>query len=98
MKAPSMTPEEARRFDRFSIANAAAVEHALPCGCAPYVDVFTYRRWQAQGMQVQKGQRAVKIPTISTHVSEDKTTGERKVYRRRGMSAVFCRCQVEARS
>ena len=51
----SFTPETARHFDRYSIANAVTVKQALPCGCEPYVDVFTYRRWKAQGFQVQRG-------------------------------------------
>jgi len=50
---PTFTPETARRFDRYSVANAVMLKEALPCGCEPYIDVFTYRRRKAQGFQVQ---------------------------------------------
>jgi N-terminal domain of anti-restriction factor ArdC len=91
---PRFTPETAREFDRFSVANAVTVKKSLPCGCEPYVDVFTYRRWQAQGFQVQRGQKAIKLPLIYKRSETDPKTGERTESRRVGRSAVFCRCQV----
>jgi hypothetical protein len=92
-----MTAEEARSFDSFSVANAVTVEQALPCGCEPYVDVFTYRRWQAQGMQVQRGEKAIRLPLIYQRTEKDPETGEETTARRMGRSAVFCRCQVKPR-
>lgn len=91
----SFTPETARQFDRYSIANAVTVKQALPCGCEPYVDVFTFRRWKAQGFQVQRGERAVRLPLIYQRTETDPNTGEERTRQRAGRSAVFCRCQVK---
>jgi hypothetical protein len=91
---PTLTPETARQFDRYSVANAVTLKETLPCGCEPYVDVFTYRRWKAQGFQVQKGEKAIKLPLIYQRTEKDRETGEETVTRRMGRSAVFCRCQV----
>ena len=90
----TFTPQTARQFDRFSVANAVTVKKSLPCGCEPYVDVFTYRRWKAQGFQVQRGQKAIKLPLIYKLSETDPKTGERTESRRIGSAAVFCRCQV----
>ncbi len=90
----AFTPETARRFDRYSISNAAALKDTLSCGCEPYVDVFTYRRWKAQGFQVKKGETAIKLPLIFQRTETDAATGEQVTTRRVGRSAVFCRCQV----
>lgn len=86
----------ARHFDRYSVANAVTVKSALACGCEPYVDVFTYRRWQAQGMQVQRGEHAIRLPVIYAREETDPETGETRSRRRFGKSAVFCRHQVKA--
>jgi len=92
---PRFTSETARQFDRFSVANAVTVKKSLPCGCEPYVDVFTYRRWKAQGFQVQRGEKAIKLPLIYQRSETDPKTGERTEAQRVGRSAVFCRCQVK---
>ena len=91
----SFTPETARQFDRYSIANAVTVKQSLPCGCEPYVDVFTYRRWKGQGFQVQRGENAIRLPLIYSRIEKDAATGEEHTETRRGRSAVFCRCQVK---
>ncbi len=93
--AQSMTAAEARSFDRVSVANSVAVQQALDCGCEPYVDVFTYRRWKAQGFQVQRGEKAIRLPLIYARTEKDPETGEESTTRRRGRSAVFCRHQVQ---
>jgi hypothetical protein len=90
----TFTPETARHFDRYSVANAVTLKEALPCGCEPYRDVFTYRRWRAQGFQVQRGEKAIRLPLIYQRVEKDAETGEERSTRRTGRSAVFCRCQV----
>jgi hypothetical protein len=90
----TFTPETARQFDRYSVANAVTLKEALPCGCEPYQDVFTYRRWKAQGFQVQRGQKAIRLPLIYRREEKDRETGKETVTRRMGRSAVFCRCQV----
>jgi hypothetical protein len=90
-----MTESEARSFDRYSIANAVHAESSLGCGCQAYQDIFTYRRWQGLGFQVQKGQKAVKLPVIK-HVDREKDDGEVEHRRIFGTSAVFCRHQVRS--
>ena len=54
-----MTADQARTFTTYSVGNVVRVKQALACGCEPYQDVFTYRRWQALGFQVQKGQHNI---------------------------------------
>ena len=85
---PAFTAETARRFERYSEANAAAIREALPCECEPYRDVFTYRRWQAQGMQVQKGERSLRLPLLYSRKERDEQTGEERETRRRGTPSV----------
>ena len=89
-----LSADQARSFPTYSVANAVTVTEALPCGCEPYVSVFTYRRWTAQGFQVQRGEKAIRLPLIYKRSEKDPETGAETVTRRRGRSAVFCRCQV----
>lgn len=93
-KRAPMTPEEATRFGHRSALNAAIVASALPCGCEPYQDVFTFNRWLAQGLAVQKGQHAVKLAVLKEvdEVDDDGPTG--RTIRVRAGAAVFCRHQV----
>ena len=91
-----MSPDEARSFDRYSVSNAARVMAERGCGCEPYVDVFTYRRWLAQGFQVQKGERSIRIPTIRYVERKNRQTGQPERVRLMQTSSVFCRCQVQA--
>ena len=95
MTQQAMTALEARSFDRYSVANAATVMAERGCGCKPYVDVFTYRRWQAQGFQVQQGEKSIRIPTMIRMEKRNERTGEieRAVLRR--TASVFCRHQVQ---
>ena len=91
----SMSAAEARQFSTHSIANTIAVESALNCSCEAYRDIFTYNRWKAQGFQVQKGQKAIRLPLVRTVDREDPETGKTETRRVLGRSAVFCRCQVK---
>ena len=92
----TMTAVEARHFDRFSMTNAAIVAEAFPCGCEAYRDVFTYRRWQAQGFQVETGQKSTRIETWIPVKKTDEVTGEKRVVGKRPRTAsVFCRHQVK---
>ncbi len=95
MTQPEMTASDARHFERYSVANAATVMHSRGCGCKPYVDVFTYQRWRAQGFQVQKGEKSIRIPTITRIEKTNKETGEIERFGRRHISFVFCRHQVK---
>ena len=90
----SMTASEARSFDRYSVGNAASVMTALSCGCQPYQDVFTYNRWRAQGFQVQRGQKAIKLPVIITREVEGQDSEEARYIKLLRTTAVFCRHQV----
>ena len=91
---PKMTPTQARSFERYSKANAILVKTCLECGCEPYVDVFTFRRWAAQGFHVNKGERSIRLPVIMAKEIEDKDTGDAKTIRIMGNAPVFCRHQV----
>ena len=93
----AVTAEEARHFDRISVGNAVLVHTLLDCGCQPYQDVFTYRRWQAQGFQVQRGQKAIRLLLVKAVTQKDAETGEEKTRKVLSRSAVFCRCQIKRR-
>lgn len=99
-KAPAMTAGQAVSFDRFSIANAVTVASALACGCEAYQDVFTYRRWKAQGYQVakgskgSKGSKAIKLPQVCT-VDRENQDGSIEQVKLFHTSAVFCRHQLK---
>ena len=91
-----MTAEDAKRFGRYSAQNAGAVYAALKCGCQPYQDVFTFKRWIALGFVVRKGEKAIKLPLVKDVTKTDEETGEETTGRRiLGLSFVFCRCQVQ---
>ena len=91
---PAMTPTEAVAFEGYSVANALTVTSNLDCGCKPYVDVFTYRRWAAQGYQVQSDQKGIKVPVMSTQRIVDEETGDVTFKTFRKNSALFCKHQV----
>lgn len=93
MTTYTMTNETARTFDRKSRSHEmvlAQVAAEKGCNCAAYVDWFTYRRWKAQEMQVQKGERGIKLTTW-VPVKDDDGNVVRTFPR---TVTVFCRCQV----
>ena len=89
-----MTREAAQQFERFSVSNAAHVKAALSCACNPYEDVYTMRRWNAQGFSVRKGSKAIMLPIIKHVPATDRQTEEATVIKLMGRAWVFCRCQV----
>lgn len=93
---PKMTAEDARTFDSFSRANYALLKAELTCGCEPYNDVFTLKRWNAQGYRIVKGQKAHRITVFIHRDVEDEETGKVKHFSRPWTAYVFCRCQVKA--
>ncbi len=99
---PKFTPETARTFDRFSIANAAQamrdLQEAGCCrgACQPYEDIYTFNRWAAQGYYVRKGQHGAKLSIIIENTKEDEE-GNKTAVSRPWMTTVFCRCQVEVK-
>ena len=105
---PPMTADEARSFpagERVSSiirVTQALTERALPdCHCEPYTDVFTFRRWIAQGRAVRKGEHGIPLPvvvertTVATDELGDETSRTARILQR---SYVFCRCQTKARA
>ena len=93
-----MTAEQAQTFDGHSIANALILTQAAQerqCACIPYQDWYTYKRWRAQGMQVQKGEHGVKLTTYIP-VTKETDDGKTEVtHTRPWHTSVFCRCQVK---
>ena len=95
-KRPPMTADEARSFDRFSVANAARVAGAIAargCDCEPYGDVFTFGRWIAQDRVVCKGEKGIQLPVVIHGTKETKAGGVEEITLLR-RSYVFCRCQT----
>ena len=86
-----MTAEEATEFRHFSVHNAVEAQEACPeATCQAYVDIFTRRRWVAQGYQVRKGEQGTEV---TTWIPAPMTPRGRQ--RRRPKRAVlFCRHQV----
>lgn len=95
-KAYQFTAENATVFSHTSDKNRAIVESARECSCEAYQDIFTYQRWQAQGFQVQKGEKGTRIATyrpitkVNEETGEEEVKGQQPVYK-----TVFCRCQVK---
>lgn len=95
--AMAMSELEAKKFESFSEQNYEAVKAELDCECEPYVDVFTFNRWKAQGYSVIKGEKAIRIKTVVSKEIEDKKTGDKELKKFPKQACVFCRCQVEKR-
>jgi len=91
-----MTPTDATRFEHgeslASVIVLTQVANERGCGCRAYADWFTYKRWTAQGMQVQRGEHGVKLTVyVPNKPDEDgESTGTHPWH-----STVFCRCQVK---
>lgn len=104
-KTQQMTASEAKSFEHgLSQKNYLIVKMLLaskpePCECEPYEDVFTYRRWVAQGFYVVRGSKAIKAPLIKTGSKEVTNTAtgkpDKKFWRILTVSYLFCRCQVK---
>ena len=90
-----MTAQEATRFEHGQSTGSALIlilaTQERGCICEPYVDWFTYKRWKAQGFQVQKGEKSIHLTTFIPIKNED---GE-QIGTRPWCSCVFCRCQVK---
>ncbi|MGR9527652.1 ArdC-like ssDNA-binding domain-containing protein (plasmid) [Priestia megaterium] len=93
--AMKMSELEAKKFEGFSEINYEILKETLECDCEPYVDIFTFNRWKAQGYSVMKGQKATKISTIIKKEVEDKKTKKKELKSFPKNTSVFCRCQVE---
>ena len=103
---PPMTADDARHFETFSVANAAAVAASIAargCQCRPYEDVFTFARWRAQGRVVRRGEHGLRLVTYVTVLERVDQNGETadgandqpRGYRMPRPTFVFCRCQTD---
>ena len=90
-----MTEREATSFDTFSMMNATIVVSERKCECQPYIDIFTYNRWKAQGFQVKRGEHGTHIQTFVPITKADNDGNVKVTGRVPKTSVVFCRCQVE---
>ena len=89
-----MSAASALSFEHFSVHNAVQAQLACPTAqCEAYRDIFTRRRWRAQGYAVRKGEPGTPITTWIVVPSRD--DGEDKPNRRPKRVFVFCRHQVE---
>lgn len=88
-----MSAEDARSFQHFSVHNAVQAQMACPeATCEAYQDIFTYRRWRAQGYAVRKGEHGTPVTTwITVKARED----DEKPKTRPKRAVLFCRHQVE---
>ena len=96
----AMTAVQATTFEHGkSLASElvlALAAQANGCSCEAYRDWFTYKRWQAQGYQVQRGEHGVKLQTWIHYPTKDKHGNEVERVRPKS-TTVFCRCQVRPR-
>jgi antirestriction protein ArdC len=67
------------------------------CACQAYQDWFTFRRWQAQGMQVQRGEKGTKLTTYIPVFVTDDSGDKHPSGTRPKTTSVFCHCQVKAK-
>lgn len=92
----ALQAENARQFNHFSIHNAVQAQLACPEGlCEAYKDIFTFRRWKAQGYFVRKGEKGTRITTWIPKVATDEKGSEKVIGKRPKKAVVFCRHQVE---
>lgn len=90
------TAEQAKTFSGLSVANYLRIKAALKCQCEPYDSVFTYARWSAQGYQVQRGEKGIKIFTMIP-TTREKADGTVVTSARPWTAVVFCKCQVKVK-
>jgi hypothetical protein len=93
MKRKRLTSDEARTLDTTLTKNALIVATTLECRCEPYRDVFTFRRWLAQGQAVRQGEKGLRLLYIGNEEQEG-PDGTVEMKRVKSRSVVFCRCQV----
>lgn len=96
-RAQQISAEDARAFPHFSIHNAVQAQMACPDGsCEAYRDIFTFRRWRAQGFVVRKGEHGTTVTTwVPTKTRPTDTTEPAQVRRAPKRAVLFCRHQVE---
>jgi hypothetical protein len=90
----TLTREAATTFARESTSNAVLLKSILSCACNPYQDVFTFNRWKAQSMCVNKGAHGIHLPLVKVIEETDASGNKTQTRKVLGQSVVFCRCQV----
>jgi hypothetical protein len=90
----TLTREAATTFARESTSNAVLLKSILTCACNPYQDVFTFNRWKAQNMCVNKGSHGIHLPLVKVIDETDANGNKTQTRKVLGQSVVFCRCQV----
>ena len=94
IESAQMSAEEARTFQHYSVHNAVQAQQACSEGlCEAYRDIFTYRRWRAQGYQVQRGEKGTPVTTWITTTRMDEN-GDPVTFRHAKRTVLFCRHQV----
>lgn len=90
---------EQNGFTHFSIHNAVAAELGCETAeCRAYVDIFTFKRWLAQGYLVKKGEHGTQITTWIP-ISKKQDDGTKKIVGKKPRTVtVFCRHQVEPKT
>ena len=90
-----MSAAEALDFHHFSVHNAVQAQLACPeASCEAYKDIFTRRRWHAQGYAIRDGEKGSAITTWILTPARDEDVGGKPARRPKGVF-VFCRHQVE---
>jgi len=92
------TFERGRSNSSEMIVEAAARERG--CECKPYVDWFTLKRWNAQGMMVKKGEHGTTLTVFVPIKKRNPKTGQKEPTgkTRPWYSRVFCRWQVQEKT
>jgi hypothetical protein len=92
----ALNAEDARDFTHFSIHNAVQAQLACPEGtCEAYKDIFTFKRWRAQGFFVRRGEKGTRITTWIQKVETDEEGNQKATDKRPKVAVVFCRHQVD---
>ena len=91
-----LSADAARQFAHFSVHNAVQAQMACPEGsCEAYRDIFTFRRWIAQGFVVRKGESGTTVTTWAPVTKTDEQGNVAVLRQRPRRAVVFCRHQVE---
>ena len=98
IKQPKFTAKTAEEFKTRSAKNTEIVNAAFSkCGHTAYNSVFTVSRWNAQGFNIKKGEKATPVMTIQIMNKVEIDANGKEVItkvRTRKTARLFCQCQV----
>ena len=89
-----MSPKEAQSFRQYSKNSVKTILMHRKCGCDPYSDWFTFKRWIAQGKCVKRGEHGIKLLVYTPSETLDDDGNEVIINKKFYSAWVFCRCQV----